>query len=396
MDPVSYTHLRGGLGRRLLSLPPVVYLGRISYGTYLWHWLVIVVLVHETDLGSGAVLAVTVPVATGLASLSYQLLEMPVRTAPVLDRLRSVTLASGVIVSLLVGLMLAPRILDGGSPASPAPSVRTFAGSGGVDPDQVGAAFFDFFDYETCPSSQPTACTFVTGSSGTAMVVGDSHAATYAPMLTDLARRHDLTLYGGLLAYCPWTRGIRYKGVGPNCLSDQARLFDEILPELDPDIVFLAHMPVDDPNAPVGLVDADAGQVTGAERDERLAARITTLVERLVDDGRTVVLFEPMPVSPADLNPLSCLQEEAALEPCRFVTSRGPGAEDRLINQLDDAEPAVVSIDLDLATCPFLPICDPMLDGKIVRRDGNHLTVSFARSLLDQVDAYLVDEGVVG
>src|SRR5262249_15530311 len=40
---ISLEYSTGGVAHRLLSLDPVVYLGRISYGTYLWHWPVVLV-----------------------------------------------------------------------------------------------------------------------------------------------------------------------------------------------------------------------------------------------------------------------------------------------------------------------------------------------------------------
>ena len=56
-----------------------MYLGKISYGTYLWHWPVVLVALSLWKLGSLAMLGLVALLATGLASLSYQLLERPVR-----------------------------------------------------------------------------------------------------------------------------------------------------------------------------------------------------------------------------------------------------------------------------------------------------------------------------
>lgn len=62
----------------VLALPPVSYLGRISYGIYLWHWPLTcwLLLDHEWS----ALLVVKVIAATVLlAALSYHGVEMPIR-----------------------------------------------------------------------------------------------------------------------------------------------------------------------------------------------------------------------------------------------------------------------------------------------------------------------------
>ncbi len=109
-----------------------------------------------------------------------------------------------------------------------------------------------------------------------------------------------------------------------------------------------------------------------------------------------MVIFEPIPVVAKADNTLTCLSREGALEPCRFVTRNGPGYEEKIIRCLADADPGVVAVDLDPLVCPYLPICDPVVDGMVVKRDDNHLTVTFANSMLDEVEAFLIAEGVVG
>ena len=79
---VAVEAAEGGVVKRLLSTRPVVYLGKISYGTYLWHWLVILVAVRTFHLSPIATLGVACLLATGLASLSFEILERPVRTSP--------------------------------------------------------------------------------------------------------------------------------------------------------------------------------------------------------------------------------------------------------------------------------------------------------------------------
>ena len=66
---------------RGLSWRPVVAVGVISYGLYLWHWPVYVVLDQErTGLDGPALLAVRVAVTGALAVLSHRLVEEPIRT----------------------------------------------------------------------------------------------------------------------------------------------------------------------------------------------------------------------------------------------------------------------------------------------------------------------------
>ncbi len=66
--------------RRLLSVPPLVLLGRISYGVYLYHWPVYT-LVDERrlDIGRAPLFAVRAGVTVAVAGLSYVLVERPIR-----------------------------------------------------------------------------------------------------------------------------------------------------------------------------------------------------------------------------------------------------------------------------------------------------------------------------
>jgi len=74
------THPQEGLVARFLSLAPFVWLGLISYGVYLWHWPIFVLL-NEDRMGFGGweltILQISVSIA--LAVVSYVLLEMPIR-----------------------------------------------------------------------------------------------------------------------------------------------------------------------------------------------------------------------------------------------------------------------------------------------------------------------------
>jgi peptidoglycan/LPS O-acetylase OafA/YrhL len=65
---------------RALAVAPIRYLGKISYGLYLWHWPVIVELTPARAHVSGLALAgLQVVVALGLAVASFHVIEQPIR-----------------------------------------------------------------------------------------------------------------------------------------------------------------------------------------------------------------------------------------------------------------------------------------------------------------------------
>lgn len=66
-----------------LAWAPMVYVGRISYGTYIWHWPVIVGAFYYGIEMTDEIRALLVLASVALGALSYHLIEMPVRRMPI-------------------------------------------------------------------------------------------------------------------------------------------------------------------------------------------------------------------------------------------------------------------------------------------------------------------------
>ena len=116
----------GSLLARMLTIPPLPWIGRISYGLYLWHWPVIVWLVHwRVGFGASRLVALRLVVTFALATASYYLVEMPIRKGrwfPRSSRSRrfalpvAVAVVASVLLASTVGATAPPSYLTGGFP----------------------------------------------------------------------------------------------------------------------------------------------------------------------------------------------------------------------------------------------------------------------------------------
>lgn len=74
-DLVAGTH---SIIRKPLSLMPVVYIGRISYGIYLWHYPIFMIIKHNyPEINFVYLMPIKFGVSIFVASLSYSLVEVP-------------------------------------------------------------------------------------------------------------------------------------------------------------------------------------------------------------------------------------------------------------------------------------------------------------------------------
>jgi peptidoglycan/LPS O-acetylase OafA/YrhL len=126
---------------RLLSFRPLRGLGLISYGVYLWHWPVYLVLTPDRTGWDGyGLFAVRLLVILAIAVASYHLIEMPIRRGALRQWRATWALAPATAVGLAVVLILVTR---GGTPVlsiSTSPSGPTLATESFSRPVGTGGA----------------------------------------------------------------------------------------------------------------------------------------------------------------------------------------------------------------------------------------------------------------
>ncbi|MGA9279502.1 acyltransferase family protein, partial [Ilumatobacter sp.] len=94
----------------LLSIGPLVVIGRVSYGLYLFHWPIFVMLSPERTGLDGAALAILRLTVVGVVTmLSYMAIEQPIRLRRVLVRpIRSWAVAGGAVAVIALATVLVP------------------------------------------------------------------------------------------------------------------------------------------------------------------------------------------------------------------------------------------------------------------------------------------------
>jgi peptidoglycan/LPS O-acetylase OafA/YrhL/lysophospholipase L1-like esterase len=102
--------VRDGYVARVLSVRPLRTLGLVSYGVYLWHWPLFLVLTPDrTGVDGYALFALRLAMTLAVAAASYHAVEMPVRRGRLPQWKGSWMLAPASAAALLAGLVLVTR-----------------------------------------------------------------------------------------------------------------------------------------------------------------------------------------------------------------------------------------------------------------------------------------------
>ncbi len=399
---------------RALALTPLQYLGRISYGTYLWHWPVILVLREVLTVRPLIMLVLAAAVATGLAALSDVLLERPIRSAPRLHGLGWQVVAAGLAVSVVAAVAVVPPILH--SDRRVALVVTTAPPGSGVTEAQALAPLdepvpsgIDFARLEEdegdtgdhCPEGTPESCAEVTDGDGPLVVlVGDSHAAMLSPALQRLAREEGFRLSTAIMNNCPWQRGVVIerspKVRREECAELQQRFYDRAFPQMDADLVVVLSKPRSGERWARQVSADDAAEHPGETYPQMMLRKAQETSEELTGRGaRVLIVHSVFGTGGYDLggpSPLDCLATARRLLECAVTPPAKPPLVDSLYDYVATAVPDVFTADLRTAYCPE-PVCAPMLDDVVVWRDPSHLSTDLVVARRAEIWRAIVDSG---
>jgi len=352
-----------GIVARALSVRPVVWIGKVSYGMYLWHWPAAVWLTPARTGLSGASLALTrLGATTVVTALSFYLIERPIRRGQV----ARVRLTPRVVFPVAAALAL---LLSGAAVAGT---------SGSVAPPNYLAG-----------KNKPTA-DVSPGARATVALVGDSVAVSLYPGFAAEAAAHALGSAGATFSGCAVGLEIRADASGKpfansrDCVRLTRVAYTDLIRRYDPTIVvWYSGRERYDIWSEGRIIKAGS-----AEWKRRVFADWERTRARLTAGGARVVLVPPLPAAGRTV---STCADPAAL---RRTQCTQPYLQDGILRSLY-VEWATGHADvrlLDLATvvcpAPAAP-CPRTIDGLEVREDGIHFSPAgarwFARRLFDQL-----------
>lgn len=224
-----------GLVTRSLRNRPLVGIGRISYGLYVWHWPIFLTLNHgRTGLEGPALLAARLGATLAAALVSYYAVELPVRRRAVLRRRWSVALGTPAAIAVSAAVVIAATVAVQPTPVSPAHAAPSTAAAKAAVAHRSAATGAVPVERPPVPPDRPVRV----------MLVGDSVGLTLYQGMNAVASRYGVELVDRTRLGCGIVRGGPYNYFGedreqpPECENWPADWANDIA-TVDPDVVFV-------------------------------------------------------------------------------------------------------------------------------------------------------------
>lgn len=385
---------------RLLARRPAVYIGKLSYGWYLWHWPLLALVRGDAlgEPGNGALIAAVIA-SFLLSSASYHLIETPVRHQhPPIFRTTGKSLVAGIAL-LLIGAASAGATLALANTrlaASPRLQAVAVVGDNGTVPGMAVACtnyfavFKELAPPQSCMVGDRTATRVV-------ILIGDSHAAHYLPMLDRWGKASHVAVLQRSRAGCrPLDGSAGYVGVAPSsaAFADCARFLDAVLDEAAQlarkghIIAFVVASRWPDGDVPLTMRAASGDVRAGFDSGlHRIATAARAARVRLV-------LIKDTPLFPHNVPRCLARRSNQDCSVYRAVADREHDEGDRRLDALAAGLPDIRVVNPRSILCAD-KTCSPIRDGIVLFADENHLSARGSAGLATQLRPAL-DAAILG
>jgi peptidoglycan/LPS O-acetylase OafA/YrhL len=370
----SASHPDRGLLARVLAFPPLVGAGLISYGLYLYHWPIYLILTRaRTGLSGWPLFGTRAVVSAAVAIVSYALVEQPIRSGALRPARAFATLASATAV--VVGALVVTTHVS-----VPAISATTVRGSGNgrplprataaVVPGAGVRSFLPPGDWSrltnTCEPNRPLPPVKRVGKTRQPkiLLLGDSVGCFIGAALDEHQVADGVVTLNRSLLGCPLIAARRERDAGGDPVPTYRACIDgtrSSIATFDPDIsVLLVGGPM------VDEYDIGGGRFVGPCDGEfapwyRAGARRS--IAALSATGASVVVVSIVhPPSFIDIGPGISVPPSYG---------RDVDCLNHLLRQVVASETNARLLDLDAYICPKGE-CRTKLDGVTLRGDGRH------------------------
>jgi peptidoglycan/LPS O-acetylase OafA/YrhL len=380
--------LRAALGFGLL-----VWIGRLSYGLYLFHWPIITwVVPSRVHLHGLPLNALRLALTFLLATLSFYLVELPIRERrrPSLpwrrkpgDRVRTARSSSRVTVWVALGAVALTFVIILGSTTGAKPPPSYLVGERPQGPFLWGLGdplFCGTPRAEETEEAQekarelgpPPLDRSVDGLR--VLVLGDSVACSMTPGLSAVGELVGANVEQASVFGCGIASGeiasTRNEQITPHterCPAMVLQAIDTGLTELEPDVVLWISIWEKSDVVVDGQLLASGTPEGDAEMQRRMDAALAHLTDR---GAKVVMLTVPAP-APNDAQGTHNTSNE--VDDASYVRLDG------ILRRFADRHPDDVTlVDFASRLCPGGPPCPSEVDGTQMRPDGRHLTPAAA------------------
>ncbi|RUW53531.1 acyltransferase [Mesorhizobium sp. M1A.F.Ca.ET.072.01.1.1] len=366
-----------------LALPPLQWIGKVSYSLYLWHWPVIVyagMLVEELTFPQRlACLGLTL----ALSALSYHFIENPIRRngwlmANAARALVPALLLTGTGVAAAYGnAALAVRAED--------PEQRAIAASAAEPATARAKACVEGYDTVT-----PKPCVFGNGQRVIALF-GDSHADHWSTPLIEAGKKNGYRVETWLKSSCRPSR-FSYFVTKLNrdyreCDQWREQAIKEII-AARPSLVVISEL------ALTSSRKMAAGKGEPDTPDAVWRAGLRSTLTSLSKAGLKIAFIRDVPFNDENID--TCVSRALWRDkaPSLCDQSRAYAANDQMAaveREIVTSVPNATYVDLTDRFCNATT-CHVFIDGQLAFRDQHHLATPFAESLEPEVERRVISK----